>query len=179
MIRTLIPIVLLAIAVGVFAWFIDPSYERIKVARATVVQYDEALNKSRELQTIRDELLRTRNAFLEIDKRRLEKLLPNSIDNVRLILDIDSVAARYALRIRNTNITETASRREGAVGSDDSPLGSAVINFSVAASYTDFVRFLKDLEASLRIVDVTGITFSARDGDLTEFTVSVKTYWLR
>lgn len=179
MARIVTPIILIAVSVGVFLWFIDPSYERVTALRAETTQYDQALDKARELQGIRDELLRVRNTFSELNKRKLEKLLPNNIDNVRLILDIDSVAARYKLQIRNTSVTQTSSRREGAVGNDDSPLGSAVITFSVAASYQDFVRFLIDLERSLRIVDITGINFAVREGDLNEYTVSVKTYWLR
>lgn len=177
--RLATPIILLAVAIGTFMWFIDPTYERVKVLRAEVSQYDEALNNSQELQSIRDALLRVRNTFSDMDRRKLEKLLPNSIDNVRLILDIDNVAARYKLRISNTSVTETASRREGAVGADDSPVGSAVITFSTSATYDNFISFIRDLESSLRIVDITNIAFSAREGELMDFTLSVKTYWLR
>lgn len=177
--RIVIPVLLFAVAAGVFIWFIDPTYERVKTLRADAAEYDEALNNASELQAVRDDLLKTRNLFSELDKRKLEKLLPDSIDNVRLILDIDNVASRYRLRITNTNVTQTSSRREGAVGADDSPVGSAVISFSTTARYEDFVRFIKDLEASLRIIDITGINFSTREGDLLEFALSVKTYWLR
>lgn len=179
MTRIITPVILLAISGGIFMWFIDPHYEAVKELRTEAAQFDEALTKSRELQAIRDTLLSQYNSFPTASIRKLEKMLPDSIDNVRLVLDIDNVAARYNLRIRNVSITQTSSRKDGAVGSDDSPLGSAVLNFIVAASYTDFIRFLKDLETSLRIVDVVGISFNARDGDLTEFAVGVKTYWLR
>lgn len=41
------------------------------------------------------------------------------------------------------------------------------------------MRFLADLERSVRIVDVEAVTFSVGEGDLTQYGVSIKTYWLR
>ena len=55
------------------------------------------------------------------------------------------------------------------------------------ASYSNFVSFVKDLEKSLRVVDVNSITFSSTESvgtsqassDMYKYEFKVKTYWLK
>ena len=182
MIRSILSIVLLAIAVGLFALYTKPTYDTIRELRVAEASYDEALNRSREIQEVRNKLISKYNTFSPDDLRRLERLLPDHVDNIRLILDIDTIAARYNLRIRNVALEGTkdgrAERSDLAVGSSGDPIGVIEVGFTTAARYEDFVRFLKDLERSLRIVDVTSISFSTGAGDLQEYSVSLRTYWL-
>ena len=51
---------------------------------------------------------------------------------------------------------------------------------TVTASYDNFIAFLKDLEKSLRLVDVVSLTFTAPESSPTyDFTIGLKTYWLK
>jgi hypothetical protein len=86
MIRLIIPIVLVVITVGLFLGYIDPTYQQVKELRVEEKTFDEALDQSRELQKIRDTLLSRYNTFSQEDLSRLEKLLPDHVDNVRLVL---------------------------------------------------------------------------------------------
>jgi hypothetical protein len=182
MMRLILPLVLCLIAVGSFIVYTKPTYETIKTLRTAEASYDEALNRSREVQEVRNKLISKYNTFSPDDLRRLERLLPDHVDNIRLIIDIDNIAARYNLRIRNVELTGTMDGREErsglAVGASGDPIGVVQLGFTTAARYEDFARFLQDLERSLRIVDVTGISFSMGQGDLQEFSVSLRTYWL-
>jgi hypothetical protein len=54
-----------------------------------------------------------------------------------------------------------------------------VLTFTTVLSYKDFVSFLRDLETSLRLVDVVGLSFTSTKGDLYDFSVSIRTYWLK
>jgi|TARA_Y100000310_G_scaffold345866_1_gene471943 Tfp pilus assembly protein PilO len=177
MIKLLLPIVFVLIAIGLFFGFVDPTYSNIKELQNERDQFDQALTKSRELQAIRDTLLSKYNTFSTSDLDRLEKLLPDNVDNVRLVLDIDGIAGKYNLRVKN--VVVNTPTQENVVGPNEKPYESVVLNFSVVASYDDFVRFLKDLEASLRIVDVVDMSFNAERGDLYEFDVGIRTYWLK
>lgn len=183
MTRTIIPIVLVAVAIAVFVWYTNPTYQEIQRVRAEVAGYDEALTKSKELQEIRNRLVSKYNTFSPDDVRTLERLLPDHVDNIRLIIDIDNIAARYNLRIRNVALRDEGRGRNErsavALGSSGDPVGVVELGFSISATYADFLRFLKDLEQSLRIVDVTGISFSVGQGDLNDYSVSIRTYWLR
>ncbi|PIT91031.1 hypothetical protein COU17_02555 [Candidatus Kaiserbacteria bacterium CG10_big_fil_rev_8_21_14_0_10_49_17] len=186
MIKVLTPILLVIATVGIFLGYINPAYAEIQALRADEEQFNQALERARELQSVRDALLSRYNTFAKDDIDRLEKLLPDHIDNVRLILDIDGIASKYNMRTRNVTISQgnnsrSSSQNETAVVSvDTNPYGSVVIEFSVAATYEDFLRFLHDLESSLRVVDLVGLSFQSDvSGDLYEFAVSLKTYWLK
>jgi Tfp pilus assembly protein PilO len=179
--RLLIPTILVLSSIGLFFVFINPTYGELKVLKENEAQYDEALTKSREIQTLRDELLGKRNSYSTADLDRLAKLLPDNVDNVRLILDLDGIASAYGIRIKNMQIQrdQTASSQQGAVGPSQRPYDSVVLTFSFASTYENLVRFLQDLESSLRIVDVTRLSFTEPSGDLAEYTISIRTYWLR
>jgi hypothetical protein len=59
-------------------------------------------------------------------------------------------------------------------------VGSVELTFNVSASYEDFLALLADLEHSLRIVDIESISFdAATEGDINEYTITIRTYWLR
>jgi len=180
--RIALPIVLLIIAVASFVVYTNPTYQTIKTLGIEESSYNEALTRSREVQEVRNKLISKYNTFSPDDLHRLDRLLPDHVDNIRLIIDIDNIAARYNLRIRNVALAGTKDGREErsglAVGSSGDPIGVVQVGFTIAARYEDFVRFLEDLERSLRIVDVTGVSFTTGEGDLQEYGVSLRTYWL-
>lgn len=183
--KAIVPIILIVIAVGLFGLYIDPTYESIKVLRAEEAQFDDALDRSKELIAIRDQLLSRYNTFGSDDLERLEKLLPDNIDNVRLIIDINSIAAQYGMALRDVLVkssedTEGQNGNERIVITDESNTFSSIdLSFTVSSSYDNFVQFIADLEQSLRIVDLSSLTFEATDDDFSDYEVTVKTYWLQ
>jgi Tfp pilus assembly protein PilO len=183
MFRLAVPAILIVIAAALFIVYIDPQYQKIKTLRAEEATYDGALTKSRELQEERNKLISKRNTFSPESLRKLERLLPDNVDNIRLIIDIDTIAARYGLRVRNVAVNNPQTSREapnaGAVGDSGDGVGSVELSFVVTAQYEDFLRFLKDLERSVRIVDINSISFGVGEGDLIQYSVAVRTYWLR
>jgi Tfp pilus assembly protein PilO len=183
MTRFIIPIFLVASAVGLFMLYTDPRYQEVKDVQKQVAAYDEALDKSQELKKTRDQLLSRRNTFPTESLQKLEKILPDNVDNIRLIIDINAIAARHLLSIKNIELGEVSdsanTRSAIAVGSSGSPVGSVTLGFSVSAGYEDFLAFLQDLEHSLRVVDIENITFTVDpESGLTEYTLSIRTYWL-
>lgn len=178
--RTLFPILFLIAAGGLFFGFIDPTFQRVQDLRAEESQFDTALSRSRELQQVRDQLLSRYNTFSSSDLDRLTKLIPDNVDNVRLVLDLDSIAARYGMRVRNVTLDtgETRAAR-GQVGPSESRYDSLVLSFSVTGSYATFRSFLEDLEESLRLVDVIRVEFTSNGSGVYDYAVAIKTYWLK
>ena len=188
MVRFFAPIILLCVAIGLFVLYTNPTYQKVKELRAQQAEYDQALTKSQQLLSVRNNLIAKRNTFNPDDLQKLSRMLPDNVDNIRLILDTDTIAGRYNLRIRNVSVSSSAAapaqsgrtdRNALAVGASGDPVGSVELAFSVSARYEDFTRFLRDLERSVRIVDVRTITFDTADGELVEYSVLIKTYWLR
>ena len=182
MMRFIIPSILAAAAIGLFVVYTNPHYQEVKVLQTQASQYDDALNKAKDLRATRDQLLAKKNTFSTTDMDRLQHALPDNVDNIRLIIDINNIAARHGLSLKSINIgavSDSSSARSAlAVGSSGSAVGSVTVDFTIGASYTDFLAFLHDLEYSLRIVDVESITFKPGIGSSADYALTIRTYWL-
>ena len=174
------PVLFILLAIALFVWYVDPTYARVKTLLAEQAELDQALTRSKELQNVRDELVARYNTFPQSGLDRLQKLVPDHIDNVRLILDFDSMATKYGMRVRDVQIEGDTSRTDaGELGPDDGTYESVVLSFTVTGTYTTFRQFLADLERSLRLVDVVGLNFSSNNEGIYDYTFHIRTYWLR
>ena len=179
MTRFILPIVLIGIAVSVFFMFANPIYNDISALKMQAASYNEALNNSKELENERDILTAKYNAIDPNDLAKLQKLLPDKIDNIRLILEIEQIAAPYGMSLTDVkyDTTNTASTTapsvaatvEGGAAANSIPKNYGIfdLEFSTSGTYNNFINFTKDLENNLRIVDITGITFSSNIGPST------------
>lgn len=180
--KGVLPVLSIAISVALFWWYIDPTYAEVKELRVEEATLNQALDRALELQTTRDQLLSRYNTFSQNDIARLEKLLPDHVDNVRLALDMDSLAAQYGMRVRNLSIEKQDPKVKSptqTIGPDERTYESMVLSFTVTGDYDTFRQFMLDLERSLRLVDIEGITFTSAESGLYDFTVALRTYWLK
>ena len=174
------PLFLILLAGALFFMYVDPTYQTIGVLRKDMGQYNEALNKSKELRGVRDQLLSKFNTFSLDDINNLEKLLPDNVDNIRLIIEIDNMASKYGVVVRKVNINSSpVNSNQASLGLNVSDYDSMVLDFIIEASYSDFVKFLDNLTNSLRIVDVVSLSFQSSVSDFYKYNLSVKTYWLK
>lgn len=175
---TILSIIFLIASLGLFFGYVDPTYTKIREYGVEKSDYDTALNNSKALQAERDKLLEKFNAMDKADVDKLSKLLPDNIDNVRLVIDIDEMAKSYGMRIRN--FKADASQKKDTIGRDNSAYGTLTLSFSTTASYNTFLAFMRDLERSLRVIDITSVAFLSSDtSQLYDYNVTVKTYWLK
>ncbi len=175
----IISIVLVLASVGAFFGYIDPTYKDIKDLGEERAGYTRALNNSKQLQEEKEKFLQKYNSIAFSDRDKLLKLLPDHIDNVRLIIDIDEMARKYNIPIGNFDAS-ASSDTSAVIGANQAPYGTLTMSFSITASYSTFLTFMRDLERSLRILDITSIGFSASDtGQVYDYNVTIKTYWLK
>jgi hypothetical protein len=140
------------------------------------------------LKSLEQVLLTRYNSFDPAAIDRLQKLLPDHIDNVRLILDLDHLATQHNLALQNVVVSTptTQSVSETVAGSigDTQKYDSVTLQFSTTASYTEFMKFLVDLEQSLRIVDLLSLHISTAAAPIKgepayAIDVTMRTYWLK
>lgn len=176
--RLLGPFILLLLALGLYYFFTRPVMEEINALRQEQASFDQALNNAKELQKVRDALRDRYNSISRVNLQRLNRLLPDSIDNVRLIIDIENIARRHGMAPRSVAI-KTSDVRPGATADDGRPYNSVELAFSVSGTYEVLKRFLTDLEKSLRLVDIVGVSFSASDDLQNNYQITLRTYWLK
>ncbi len=177
--KFLTPLIFLLIALGIFIWVINPVYKDIGVLRSDGNQYQMALARAEEAVSKRNELVTRYNNFSDADLQRLQKLLPDNVDNIRLVVDLNSIAAKYGTGIKNIKITENSPAGSRDAAADIKPYGSLSMTFGVSLSYDNFLRFLTDLQQNLRLTDVTAVDFTAASAGIYDYSITLKTYVMR
>lgn len=185
-------LLIIAASVGVFVMVILPRYSTVKTGRADIETYKANLATAQQLQESRNALVAQYNNIPKADVESVKVLLPDSVDNIRLIIQLDSLATKNGLStLRNVDYNPTegvpAAQNPRTVDAKaaQNPYGEFVITFETVGQYSNFLTFLSDLEQNLRLVDVTNITFtpmaegsqSAASG--MTYKVTLKTYWLK
>jgi Tfp pilus assembly protein PilO len=185
MTKGIISFVFLAGAIALFAFYTKPSYDGLEAVQQQIDQYDQALEKADELQRLKQSLLSRYNSFNPEDINRLYRLLPDHVDNVRLVLDIDTLASKHGLALQNVVISAAATEDEAQeiIGPSFQEHGELSIGFATTGQYDRFVSFLTDLERGLRIVDVVQLkitpTASGSGEPVYRFDIVLRTYWLK
>lgn len=195
MTRFILPIILIVIAATSFFMFTKPLYEDIATLRVDVNSYNEALNNSKALENERDKLASKYNAISKEDLDKLQKLLPDNIDNIRLILEIEKIASPYGMALKDVKYNSSEGDTKGVDtpgvvqggGNIAAQKDYRILNmeFSVTGSYNNFINFTKDLESNLRIVDISSVAFSSEadlktnPNGLYKYNFKIRTYWLK
>jgi Tfp pilus assembly protein PilO len=198
--KLIFPILFLIIAVALFFVMVDPLYKEVKQLKTDMSTYSIALNNSTELQKVRDSLLETYKNVKKEDKDRLIHLLPTTINNIELILEIEKIANLHGMPIGNIkfetkNLENQETKTDNIIVAENDPAdylpyGIFPMEFVIEGKYETFVSFLKDLEHNLRLVDIKSISFdvpnvivsptpSVTDSNIYSYTLKVDTYWLK
>ncbi|MDO8659289.1 MAG: hypothetical protein Q7K54_01685 [Candidatus Parcubacteria bacterium] len=197
------PVILIGIAITVFFLFSSPLYRNVLQLRVRVASYNEALNNAKALENERDKLTAKHNSINPENLTKLQKLLPENIDNIRLILEIEQIASPYGMALKdvkyNTTYDNNTQNSTSVAGITQARTTAQALSkdygvwnleFSTAGTYNNFLNFTKDLEGNLRIVDISSIEFSSSTGaisnsalntptDIYKYNFKIKTYWLK
>lgn len=196
--RLLLPILLVLLSIAGFIFLITPKYNEVVELRKKVGAYDNALNNSKALEAERDKLVTKQNSISPENLEKIAKMLPEGIDNIRLILEIEKIASPYGMTLKDVKYEDPKKKTEkGAeevieAGVENEGLnedyGVWDLEFSTEGSYQNFLNFTKDVERNLRLVDISSIQFSSTDvdssksgggNDYYKYSFKVKTYWLK
>ena len=167
---------------------IKPRYENVKAAKVQIAAQQENLATASKLKQSREDLITTYNSISEDDLTSLKTLLPDSVDNIRLIIQIDSLGAKNGLTtLKNVEyVVDKDIKVDTSAEVANAPYGEFTISFQTSGQYKNFLRFISDLEQNLRLVDVTDITFLSNESATTQsastmlnYKVTLKTYWLK
>ncbi len=179
--KNVFPTILILAALGMFIFFTNPEYQKVKALQSDIASYDSALGKSQLVLKKRGELQAKYAQFAASDLDALTKLLPDHVDNVQLILDVNGIARKHNMAISKIKIDQATpqSAKDKVLGPSIKPYSSILVSFRTQATYADFVAFMKDIEQGLRLVDVVELSFKAGQKGINDYAVTVKTYWLK
>jgi hypothetical protein len=202
--KSIISIVLIAAAISFFIFFTKPKLAELKENRLEVEKLNIAQENAKKLKSRIDSLLKIKNSVTQNDLDKINRMIPNNVENVKLIIDFDNMLQALVSEnktesiYRNAKVSDTGKISienpkisQGSVlidgGFDASQVGVADFSFSVSLTYSDFIDFLKRIETSTRIFDIESISFStptvlagkSSNEIVYNFNVTLKTYWLK
>jgi hypothetical protein len=184
MISKLLPFIAIAASIGLFFMYINPTYTgTIKSLGDEVSQYQSALQASDVYKARETALTAQRDVVPADDLAKLSAFLPDGVDNVQLILDLNALASRSGVSLSDFKIGDNASKSQGS-GSAlkvDSPSVVDSLDLSVSAdgTYASFRSFLTGIESSLRPLDVVNVDLKSSDTGVYKYAVTLRIYWLR
>jgi hypothetical protein len=198
--RNVYATILIILAIGLYFTVTQTVFNDTKKIQASNTEYVNAIESAKRLIAVRDQVLADYNNLTEDDKTRLDKLVPKSVDNIRLIIDLNNVALQHGFSLKGIKAVAASSGSNGAKSPSQNSmpvvnsgmqgangqlaiatpvLDKVTVSFGVSAPYQQFISFLQDLEASLRIMDVSHLSVTADEKGIYDWKVELQTYWLR
>ncbi|MES2931577.1 MAG: hypothetical protein V4682_02655 [Patescibacteria group bacterium] len=201
----IIPLLLLVGAIGLFVGYTQPTYGgSIAALNEEIATLDSALKAAEQFKQKEAQLTQQRNEMSGEQLARLESFLPDNVDNVQLIVDLNSLASRSGVLLSEFSIeggTETSTTGNtatvaaapvapltspGGPGQGNAlalqssePTESLELSVSATGSYAAFRTFLTGVEQSLRPLDVIELSVQDSDTGVYTYDVTFRLYWLR
>ncbi len=181
----ILSVLALILAAGIFFVYVNPTWTgSIAATKAAIVSDDQALAAASEYAAEQNQLAAARNAIDPADLARLDTFLPDSVDNVGLILDLNALAARSGLSLSNIDVLSNTSgpnaTAPGALpAAGASPVGSVDLSLSAAGSYGALQAFLAGVERSERLLDMRDLVVKGSDTGVYTYHLTLRLYWLR
>lgn len=191
--KSVMPFIIMVICVSMYFFYIKPTYDVIQTRRAKFVEYQTVLNKVKEIKSIRDELSTKYGNISEQDLNKIDKMIPGKFIPEYFVNDLNGIATKFGMKVNQMeiNIPPASSVPTDSVLDGGVKYSTVTAKFNLTGTYDQFLMFLKDVESSLRIVDVIGFSVRSKgvsekdkqvvdtSGGVLDYTVEVKTYSLK
>jgi Tfp pilus assembly protein PilO len=183
--KSLMPFITIALCVTIYFLYISPTLGDIDERRGKLAEYRNALEQTKELKIQRDAAITASNNISEADLNRLNKIIPGKFDGVLFVNDISAMAARNGVKMSNFKTSETApATRNVDEIAEEKPFKVVSVSFKLTGQYDQFIKFLKELESSLQLIDVISLNITsgkvekASDNNL-DYDIEINTYSLK
>ena len=183
------PILLIILAIGIFAGYVHPTYtKQVDALALEIKDYDAVLLSARQFKEKQAQLLNEKDAITAEQLARLEAFLPDSVDNVQLILDLNALATRSGILLSELDVSVPVAPLEGSTDplalEAQGPTDSIQVSVNATGSYAAFHTFLAAVENSLRPLDLVEIDVKdaatgVASGGIHDYEMTFNIYWLR
>jgi Tfp pilus assembly protein PilO len=189
--KSFLSLLFISVSVVLFFVFIRPQYQELQATQEQVTFAKSNLETASNLTKSRDELIAKYGSISKTDLDNLKILLPDSVDNIRLIIQVNSLATKNGLSLLRS-VDYQSNQDSAATDPNQNPdaqkqaLGEFTISFQTTGQYKNFLAFVSDLEQNLRLVDVVKVEITPTAQGVQQnaasslsYKVTLKTYWLK
>lgn len=176
---TIIAYIVMALTVG-YA-FVYPSFSEISTLNEQKTKLEASLTMANEIENKKNQLLATLENLPAGERKNIETVLPDSLNLVKLVADIDAIGAKRGISIDKISSREGAGTPGEAIGAAESSptYQSAIVGFTFTSDYQNFRSFMDELEKSMRILDIKSVKITPGLKGTYVYTLEFETYWLK
>ena len=177
----IVPVVLILAALGIFFGYVNPTYSgNVATLREEIRSYDAALKAAEDFRKKEAELLLERNGISQDGLARVESFLPDGVDNVQLILDLNALASRSGISLSDFDIAAPAAAQGGTLELEsEDAVESLDLTVRATGTYGGFKTFLQGAEWSLRPLDLVSLEIQDSQTGVYTYQMVFRIYWLR
>jgi hypothetical protein len=181
--KNLITLLLISSSVGIYYLIINPLYNGTGIIwqpdkgtdalSKLNVQYDETLSQADSLYKQAEKLQTDYINVPSDSQRELKIMVPDSVDPIRLVSEVNYIANKTGLSLRDVSYTENL------LGAGN--YGSYTVSFSLTTTYTKFKELMHNYETSMRLFSIENVKFDVplKDESSTDFQVRLSTYYMK
>jgi hypothetical protein len=157
----------------IFFTFIQPSLAEVKATQDQIFQYKDALDKASQFNARLRELVTIRDSFSPQDLGRLEQFIPDKIDTLSIMKDIETIcqlkqAPIISLTAKDIVVPTTDSSFEGHLAASDAVLNLPYQDFDLSfkGDYWQMKDILRMIESHDVLFDVVNVNFTTGETPL-------------
>jgi len=182
--KVTIQIILIAISGVILFTYIQPTFESMRETQDETQEYREALDNAAAFNQELTRLVNQVDSFPTTQRRDLERYLPEQVDSVAVMRDIETIVANNGMALNGLTAAEEASlpyfvpaQGQPQGEETDDALTATVFTTSVLGTYESFKSLLRDFERNAYPLEVVGITFTPdEESSVYTFTLEIETY---
>ncbi len=185
-------VILIALAIVMLFTYISPKFKELQAQQDEIAKYKEVVGNAQLLNSSLATLLNKFNSLSQVKLQTLNRFLPDTIDDVAVSQDIETLAVNQRMQLSSlvivpveaTDTTEPAQiiqynedpnltgdmTTDTMTGSQDAAtllkqLTPHDFKVTVSGSYTDFVAFLEALERNIYPLRVQSLSLEPEMSD--------------
>jgi len=176
--RGIIAFLMFAGAVVTLTLGARPIWQDIRVLTAEKDEFGSAIARINELRQIRNDLIQTYNSLPQEDIKRVKKILPDTFSSGLILVELSNLASESGLLLKSTDVSTGSRIGAPVVKNAGDRFTEVQLKLVVSGPYDRFRTFLQKLEKSLRLVDVTALSFTSasRADSSVDFSIEAKSY---
>ncbi len=178
-------IIFLVIGISMLVFLVWPAYTSVMHSRDLLATQNIAIDKLNSIIKSRDLLQEQYGSISASDSEKLNEFIPSGTGIRKLLVGVGALASRDGMALKNIDFTsqtavasQPTSVLTGASSKQNGPYQTLPFHFSISGSYESFLKFLNDIQLSVRTIDITEITFSGGRNQVYDFSIKANTYYL-
>jgi len=169
--NTIIPTVLIALAIAGTFLYVIPEYKDLSGMRSERDNLSASVAKIKEVNEKYTIAKEWQSNIRQEDQKRLSEILPDEFDKVSFLLDLDTFAKKNAIIVGPVDITGPESLNN-------------YVSYGVALSFDapysqNAMKFLAGLESSLTLFDVVDFRITNGEGSMLSYSIIFNTYAMK